>query len=560
MERRTWFITRPTRDALTSHLPLVQAMKAVADGKKWAGNQVVQKALEAELAELGVKSAGVSTSGSGGRTWGALARTFGYWRLDASGFARITPVGEALLKGDKPRAHIQKQILCYQLPNGYVLSPDFQPAYGPDYKIFPFRFMLRLLLDPELGGYLLRDEVALLLLPVQTDADAKFDAVKEEIRRYRHLQQADGRMIADRAELVAAVADSCDHRKRSDTQDVPFLSYLRDSATTHMLVLSAIADDWFERPDGLIRLLPEAVDEARAVLTFFEEQYPFDLRYQVSSELFDKHYGLDLNRRKSNFGAEGRLVATTKRKSSLLVRQALEKVRAEALAVQPETLVRLIRERTTIKRQDIIEELNALGELDAPFDAVPPAFITNYLDAATTGTRDKDFERLTAEILRQMGLAVWPLGEGGENIELKMRLEAPDGTVVGGIADCKSGKGAYRLTPPDRDLMATSYLPKFRQITWPDEPQPVQTRFFGYIVGEEFKGTSNFAKIADKAVQYEPAMGEMLCFVLNARCLLTLLEKFLQQEIRPEAVYKVLTSNQIFLVPLELERFLARTN
>lgn len=529
-------------------------MKDVADGNKWQGNRELQKALERRLAELGIKADGISASGSGGRTWAALARTFGYWYPDADGFARITPVGEALLRSERIRAHIQKQILCFQLPNGYVNSSDFRPAYCEGYRVFPFRFILRLLLDSETDGFLMRDEIALLLLKVKRDEE--YVSVKEEIRHFRRLQQSDGLVIADRGDLVSVVSGAYDHRERRDTQAVSFLAYARDSALTHMIILRALNPDWFEQADGLLRLLPEAADEARECLAFFDDSYPFDTRYKISSELFSRHYGLDLSRRKNNFPHNGRLVASNGRKQSQQVKAILTEILAERPTVSPSELLSLIDEPTGLGRRQIERELDALGMLDPTFKALSAEFIDNYLDAATDWNRWRDFERLTAEVFTQLGLSVRPLGEGGETIELKLRLRLPTGQPVGGIVDCKSG-GHYRLSVDHRDKMATSYLPSFNHMSWPDDHNDTKTGFFGYVVGDQFSGKANFEKIASKALQHDHKVGHVSGFVLNAKCILTLLEKRLQNEVGPAELHSVLTSNRVFLVPHELERFLS---
>jgi hypothetical protein len=552
--RRTWFITRPTRDALSAHADLALAMKEVAGGKHWKGNKALHRALEQKLVEIGLKKgAEESTYGSSGRTWAALARTFGYWYPDQAGRVVIPPVTEAFAAGRDIPANVQKQILCYQLPNAYVRSTAFRPKYEDGYRVMPFRFLLRLLLDPMLGSYLTRDEVALLILPVKRDD--QHGEVKKQILYYRALAVGDGRALAEREDLLGRLTEAYDHRDRADTQGIPYLAYVRDSANSHMIIMEAVDADWFERSEGLIRLKLEFREVAFETLAEFDRLYPFSTRYDVSLQFFARHYGLDTGRRKSSGGAgKGSVATKASKRVALAVRTAEEYLKSHVLPSDEELIQRVV-QRTGLPRTQVVQALEEHDYLDQPYVSLPQSLIERYLLAATNSVYWKEFEDLTMEIFRKLGVqAIRPQGRSGANIETVLRLQMDDRTFYGGVADCKSG-GGFRLDPKLRDLMATSYIPQYSPFLWPDgESLPV--RFFGYVVGSEFRGEANFLKIAAKAHAIAPMLGPIDGFVFHAASLLTLLERHLQEPLQPAHLLAIFTSNRIFLHPDDLEQYL----
>ncbi|WP_240682780.1 hypothetical protein [Bacillus velezensis] len=122
-ERLIWFITRPERDP-KFHKEAIKALYKATDELKltWSGNREVHKRYEQELADIGIKRQNISESGSGGRTWMALLRTFAYCYLDEEGKVVLTKAGRSILKEEKVYQNIRKQILTFQYPNAYFLE------------------------------------------------------------------------------------------------------------------------------------------------------------------------------------------------------------------------------------------------------------------------------------------------------------------------------------------------------------------------------------------------------------------------------------------------------
>lgn len=555
--RKTMFITRPTRDALTSHRKLIEAMQKL-EGIKWTGNRQAHQILEHILVEKKIKAPGGSNDGSGGRTWAALARTFGYWYLDAKGEIIITPVAKAIVAGNQEHLHVRKQILNYQIPNGYVLTSGFRPKYPEGYHIFPFRFMLRLLTRPDLNYCLHRDEISVFFLPAKTDSE--LEQVASKILVYRELKEQDGLELNQRVELLNELAEDKDHRHRSDSSGVNFLAYLTDSALTHMIIMESVNYYWFKRSDGLISLKPDLVPQAVELLDDFDAKYPFSSRFKISEESFARHYGLDLSRAKNTF-RHGQGVATRRKKQDSMLRETAEDILRTKPLVDNETLVREVKTRFPLDENEIIQSLRQMGLLhNEEAEQLSSQFIDSYLEAATNSDLWSDFEKQSIRLLNTfLDEAFRPpkpsMDKDKANIEISVRLHA-HGTDFGGILDCKSGK-KFQLGTRERDLMATSYIPMYKELQCPSGPI-IPLRFFGYIIGKDFGGKPNFNMIREKASMYLNAGESIDGFVINARSLLYLADLVLDKLIQPEDLLKIFTANSVFLDPLEIQRFLQK--
>lgn len=555
--RKTMFVTRPTRDALTVHGKLIEAIQEL-EGEAWIGNRDAHRELERILVAKKIKAPGISNDGSGGRTWAALARTFGYWYIDSKGEIAITPVAKAIVAGEQEHLHVQKQILNYQIPNGYVLTSGFNPKYAAGYRIFPFRFMLRLLTRPELNNYLHRNEVSVFFLPAKTDSE--LDRVALDILSYRKAKEVDGLEVNQRVELLNELAETIDHRSRADSSGVNFLAYLTDSALTHMIIMESVNYSWFARSDGSITLRSEYVRDAVELLGDFEKRYPFSSRFKIGEESFARHYGLDLSRAKYTF-RHGQGVVTRKEKQDAMLRQTAQYILSKSPLIDNESLVKEVKARFPLDDSEIIHSLREMELLRREeAEQLSSQFIDAYLEAALNSDLWSVFEKQTIRLARTfLPEAFRPekLNTDGDqaNIEIGVRLQAHNADF-GGILDCKTGP-KFQLGTRERDLMATSYIPMYKNLQCPSDPV-IPLRFFGYIIGKDFGGQRNLGAIRQKAMLYLGSDQPIDGFVINAQSLLYLADLVLERLIYPEDLLRVFTSNISFLDPLDIPRFLQR--
>jgi hypothetical protein len=129
---------------------------------EWRGNQEQQDLFAKALEDAGLKRKGTQydpTSG-GPRTYLAQLKALGLIYEDGRKKFNFTIAGEDVLNGKPPKPILQKLLLRFQYPSVY--SRGSQIAINPDIKVKPFLFLLKLIMDEELG-YLTNDE---LIIPI----------------------------------------------------------------------------------------------------------------------------------------------------------------------------------------------------------------------------------------------------------------------------------------------------------------------------------------------------------------------------------------------------------
>ena len=140
----------------------------IAEGKKWVRATDLQMKFELENP---AKTLNKGEYGSGGRTWAALLNQYGLWYNPNN--VTITEAGRAIIDGKDRYGQTQQQILNLQHPSAYVEHKKLEDGF----RIFPFRFLLRLLLDKRLE-YLAEIEVALFIINTKTDSEYKSKVTK----------------------------------------------------------------------------------------------------------------------------------------------------------------------------------------------------------------------------------------------------------------------------------------------------------------------------------------------------------------------------------------------
>src|SRR5699024_6015223 len=123
------------------------------------------------LASEELKRQNISNDGSGGRTWAAMLRTFGYIYLNKDGYLILTKVGVAILDGEHIRQNVSKQILTLQLPNAYVLDSGFSPKFDSQFKIRLARSLIMLVNRSNLNDYITKEAIMYCALTAKKDID-----------------------------------------------------------------------------------------------------------------------------------------------------------------------------------------------------------------------------------------------------------------------------------------------------------------------------------------------------------------------------------------------------
>lgn len=476
--RKVWFITRPERDP-KFHGEALEAIKdaTVNFSIAWYGNREAHKRYELVLSSRGLKRENISNDGSGGRTWAAMLRTFGYIYLDESGYLRLTKVGQQILDRVKVKVkeNISKQILTLQIPNAYFLDSGFRPKYELDFEIRPVRFLIRLVNQSSLNYYITKEEITFFALTAKRD-DELF-SITNQVLEYRKSSDV------DKEEIKRMVANNFEHRKRSDSEARDFTAAHGDVAHTFMMLCDYTGLVDYVRGDAL-RLPVERSESTSKAIDYYDNRYPFNKRYLISLQRFSENAGLDVDSYKASvFGtlppASNRAKSMRKVHSLLAAYPVIQ-----GLSVDELTHI-LVQELTVAEAKRFAVDLH-----EQTYESLNEDFVESYLFEES----DLVFENKTGDILRAIGFKVEmrpkPLGEDVKT-EIEILVHIDDETIC--ILDAKNYKVKFNLSANLASHMASEYIQNYEGY------DNKSVAFYGYVVANDFGGIRNLRKINEKA-------------------------------------------------------------
>lgn len=509
--RKVWFITRPERDP-KFHVDALKAIQIATDyfSKKWYGNRDIHKKYESVLATEELKRDNISNDGSGGRTWCAMLRTFGYIYLDHNGYLRLTKVGEKLLKSVKIKDNVTKQILTLQIPNAYFLDSGFRPKYESDFQIRPARFLIRLVNQSKLDYYVTKEEITFFALTAKRDNSLV--NVTSDILNYR--KASDDK----KSEIKRLISIDYDHRERADSPARDFAAAHGDVAHTFMMLCDYTGLVDYVRGDAL-RLPTDRQDSTTKTLNYLDARYSFNKRYLISLERFAENAGLDVDSYKAS--AFGSLPPATNRgKSIRKVHQLLEAYPIiHNLTVEEITKV-LEQELSTNEAKNFAYELHKQS-----FEVLNEDFVESYLYEES----DRLFEDKTGEVLRAIGFEVdmrpKPLRDDVRT-EIEILVHIDEDTVC--ILDAKNYKEKFTLSANLASHMASEYIPNYQGYAGK------AVTHFGYVSANKFGGERQLEKISEKSKKMDSRINASGA-IFSAKSLLGFLDYSLEHDLEQEA-------------------------
>lgn len=504
--RKVWFITRPERDP-KFHRDALQALQKATNNFSivWRKNREVHKKFESVLISNGLKRNNISHDGSGGRTWAAMLRTFGYVYLNNEGYLTLTKVGNSILTGHKVRENITKQILTLQIPNAYFLSSGFKPKFEDGFQIRPARFLIHLVNQKILNYYVTKEEITFFALTAKRDSDLL--DVTQKILQFRNASED------LKYEMKQEIAYKFDHRKRSDSAARNYEQAHGDVAHTFMMLCDYTGLVDYVRKDAL-RLPSEKRDQTTKILNYFDSRYPFNKRYLISLERFAENAGLDIDSYKAT--PYGSLPpATNKKKSIMKVKQLL----SSYPAINELTVDRI----TNILQQEFSpNEAKKLASMlhEQTFEVLNDEFVESYLNE----TNNRKFEDKTGEILKALGFEVEmrPTPKANVLTEIEILIHVDENTIC--ILDTKNYKDKFRLTPNLANHMAVEYIPNYNGY------KGKSVAYFGYVTANNFSGEGQLNQISKKANKYDPNI-KATGAIFSAKALLGFLDYCLENDL-----------------------------
>lgn len=482
-ERKVWFITRPERDP-NFHVDALHALKIATDNFTcvWSKNRALHKRYEEVLASKSLKRDNISLDGSGGRTWAAMLRTFGYVYTQPTGHLSLTKVGKALLDGTKIHENTSKQILTLQIPNAYFLEAGFRPKFESGFKIFPARFLLRLANQKALDYFITKEEITFFALTAQKDN--QLSEVTQKILTYRAATDL------EKAEMKKEIATNYDHRERSDKGARDFAGAHGDVAHTFMMLCGYTGLSEYVR--GQFLRIPS---EQRALTTKkiaeVEGRYPFNKRYFISLERFSENAGLDVDSYKaSSFGS---IAPATNQKKMLNKVQRLLSSFPSLQELGIEDIKRILQQELPINDA----EKFALLIKDQNFSSLNDEFVESYLFEEN----DLIFEEKTVKILKALGfhtiLRPKP-AQSDVRTQIEILIHIDDQTIC--ILDAKNYRKKFTLSANLASHMASEYIPTYSGY------EGKLVKYFGYVTASKWGGERNLQRVTEKVNAINPTL------------------------------------------------------
>jgi AlwI restriction endonuclease. len=455
-----WWSTRPKRKLITI-VDVLRVFLAVAEGKKWSANRELHREFENALEANGLKGEGERRDGQAGgaRTYGAWLLSFGLWFEDSSGLVRSTFAGDDLVKGKPPVPIMTEQLFNYQHPSPFSRKTRVDPRF----RLFPFRFILRLLLHPKLNGLLSKNEIALFVI-TNAESEKDLNAV---------------------AGLVTSFRASGENESSFDeqfTKKYGSLTNLRDTANT--LINQLDYTQLIGRTEGEDKIF--ILDSKRSdVEDRLKSGTTLISRVDGEFEFFQRKYGLGPHHSRDDrkFKSFTNISASQSERSKVLI--AL----SDVLARQPIrsigiSVLNKIAERTGVETNRVEEIISSLG-VQPSYDI----FEERYLQLAVSGRAFATaFEQATEGIFGVEGLGLHTEWIGSHpNGPDVLAISTQSMVEYLGILDSKAYT-AYSISGNNRRVMTDVYLPKFQKHL--HEGKEYDLAFFAYVAGG-FKSTIN---------------------------------------------------------------------
>lgn len=433
-----WWVTRPKR-RLNSIPEVLACCAKVSLDQEWRGMRNTHLLLEEELEEAGLKRRGErrDQKGGGGRTYLAWVSSLGLVFIqESTGCLKLTLAGEAIMAGDSPVAVLKNQILKYQFPSAFSMGRSVNVA--PRFKIRPFRFLLRLLVDPAVE-HLSEDEIAkIVIIEAENETEQCYQKVVDRLREFRI--KGDSCLDSDFFEKYRS-------SKGTVNPDHPF-KHLTDVANTitNWLEYTQLAKR--SEDDKMLRIVPEKADEIKIILS---ESTPFIDR-PADHEYYQRKYGLDPKHKKDTRNLTKSKTVTAKIIAEQKIKQAFisESLRSPIGKISADLIDR-IAERTAADPKLVEDTLARLY----PHGAIG-SFMTEYFEMAFKG-RDEaaEFEKATVTLFEtSFGFEAKHVGPIGLTPDVLL-LSDEDGWC--GIVDNKA-YSRYTISNDHRNRMVRNYI------------------------------------------------------------------------------------------------------
>lgn len=523
--RNTWWITRPKRSLAPVQGALI-ALAGAAEGIPWTNKNKaeIEQKYERRLELQSLKREGErrDQGGSGARTYRAWLKSLGLIFMDDKNRLQLTSAGEAIVRGERIFEQLTRQVYYYQYPSAFSYSGA--SAVKPQFRVRPFVFILQLLLDDRLKGFLRQnDDVAKIALCYGTSNSKKtVDDLVERI--IEHRKHGDVSLEAGFLTKFASTRseENCLQTLFNNLKDIAntMSNWLRYT----QLVEVHRNDDGDVLWEIAVGAKPEA---ERFVRTLTDAPL---IKDPDNEALFQRRYGLKPGQRKDTRNLMNTKTVTPKMIQEQEITTAFTSLSNERIISEiTDDVVAQISDTTGINISTVRSILQAKFPMGAS-----EGFISNYLELSAR-SRDKatEFEVATAEIFRTIfGFKAQHTGNQGLRPDIVLSSTTAH---YGAIIDNKAYRKGYSLGVGQQGRMR-DYIEDFPQYRLSeDEERPA---FFVYVIHEGSTNlTSQIRTLAEKTGVHGSA--------ITARDILLMIRRHQEIPFTHEEIRRIFSQNQI---------------
>lgn len=452
-----WWVTRPKRK-LNSIPEVLSAFAEVSLDQEWQGQRGSHLSFEKMLEDAGLKRKGErrDQTGGGARTYKAWVMSLGLiFTQETTGKIKLTLAGEAIMNGDNPVDVLKNQVLKYQFPSSFSTSRNVNVAAR--FKIHPFVFMLRLLVDKRIGSLSEEELAKIVVVEAENESEKCFEYIVSRILEFR--DRGDACLEPNFTEKYAP-------SKGGGRANEPY---------AHLMDLANTLFNWLEytqltkHEDGKIAILPDKQEEVAIIL----KNPPTFIDRPQQHEYFQRKYGVDPKHKKDTRTLSDSITITALIIAEQKVKNAFisESLRQPISSINSKLIDR-IAEMTGITEEIVEKTLLKYY----PKGSIG-AFMTEYFEMAFRGRNEAtEFEKATANIFQDVfGFSSKHIGYIGLTPDV---LILSDSCGYSAIIDNKA-YSKYTITNDHHNRMVHNYIGNMSNYyngTYP-------LAFFSYIAG-----------------------------------------------------------------------------
>lgn len=474
-----WWVTRPKR-RLDSIPEVLTIFSEISLEQQWTGQRETHLKYEDALETAGLKRVGERRDhgGGGGRTYASWLESLGLiFKQESTGNIQLTLAGEAIMNGDNPVEVLTPQIWKYQFPSAY--STGRSVAVDPRFKIRPFLFLLKLLVDERIV-FLTEEEIAkIVITEAENETNKCYEHIVNRIQQFR--SYGDKSLRSDFFEIYTSDRIKKDRSKKIIAEQKtsnPF-GYLLDVSNTMI--------NWLEytqfahrdkNDDNKLYILPDKREQAVKLIS----NLPPFIDHPEQKERFQRRYGIDPKHNKDTRNLSqsqtitSRIILESKIRSAY-IRLSMAK---PIYSITPQ-IIESIQSETGAEEALIEDYLNknySGGSIGA--------FMVSYHEMAFSGTeKATEFEKTTTDIFRDVfKYNAIHLGQTGSKSAPDILLIS-DSDGYQAIIDNKA-YSRYSITGDHHNRMVHNYIKGISNYS----PSNYPIGFFTYIAGG-FKDSIN---------------------------------------------------------------------